>query len=185
MQITWPVDPGSNSDFTTDVSGSSFPALFPGHECYAVPNPPSNILSGSNATLQLKYISQFDTSNNQTFYACADITYARLSDFTTQIPCFNVSTENPSVVSSQIGSATGIATSTSGVSTSTVAQTTAKPLRHSRLSGGAIAGIVIASVIGGALILGVAYFLWRRMARRARHQKAVELRMDELTNPVK
>lgn len=146
-----------------------------------MPNPPSNIAAGSNATLQIQYTAQFDTSQNQTFYACADITYVPLNEFTTNIPCFNVSTEDPDVTSSKIGGPTGTATSTAGASTGTAAVGSG----DSGLSGGQIAGIVVGTVVGGALVFGALFFLWRRYRQRVRREKAVALRMNELTNPAK
>jgi hypothetical protein len=62
--------------------------------CYGIPDAPRSIVDGNNATVQLKYTSDFGTDKNQTFYACADITYVDSSRFTTQIPCFNVTSEN-------------------------------------------------------------------------------------------
>jgi hypothetical protein len=61
--------------------------------CYALPESPRAVTDGSNATIQLKYTSDFGTDRNQTFYACADITYVDSAAFTTQIPCFNVTSE--------------------------------------------------------------------------------------------
>jgi len=61
-----------------------------GHTCVPIADPPSSVKAGANATLQIKYISEFDKPENETFYACADITYVALSDFKDTIPCFNV-----------------------------------------------------------------------------------------------
>lgn len=138
-----------------------------------MPNPPSNIVSGSNATLQIQYVSTFDTS--QTFYACSDITYVPLSQFMTDIPCFNVSTEDPDITSSKIGGATTTSTGTS------TARATAVTSNASGLSGGAIAGIVVGTVVGASLVSGALFILWRRYRQRVRRQKAVEFRMNELT----
>jgi hypothetical protein len=176
-------DPTSNSDFSTVVPSKDFPELYPGHECYAVPNPPSTVVAASNATLQIQYTSSFDTSQNQTFYACADIVYVPLNQFTTNVPCFNVSIQDPEIISSKIVGATTSPTST-GISTASATGTTAASPSHSGLSGGAIAGIVVGAVVGGSLALGALFFLWRSR-KRARRQKAVEFRMNELTSPVK
>lgn len=144
-----------------------------------MPNPPSNIVSGSNATLQIQYVSTFDTSRNQTFYACSDITYVPLNQFTTDIPCFNVSVEDPDVTSSKIGGATTTSTGTS------TAQATAETSNNGGPPGGAIAGIVIGTVVGASLAFGALFILRRRFRQRARRQKTVQFRLNELTNPGK
>lgn len=41
----------------------------PGHECLSIANPPADVAVGSNATLQIKYTSEFDTGVNETYYA--------------------------------------------------------------------------------------------------------------------
>jgi hypothetical protein len=177
MESNLNLDPTSNSDFTTLVSSSDFPELEPGHECYAVPNAVSSVSSGTNATLQLSYISEGETDTNSTYYVCADIVYIPLSEFTTDIPCFNVSIDDPtSVTSSQIGGATATSTSTSTSS--------ASPGRSS-LSGGAIAGIVVGVVAGAALIAGAAFMLWRHYRQKALRERAIAVKMNELTNPVR
>ncbi|GAD97854.1 hypothetical protein ANI_1_2002014 [Paecilomyces variotii No. 5] len=181
LAVSYDNDPQSIDDFTTIVSSKDFPELYPGHECYAVPNPPSNITPGTNATLQIKYSSDFDTPQNQTFYACSDITYVPSSEFKVDIPCFNVSTEDPEVVSSQIAGPSTSATSTAGTTKATGG--TAKSDNNS-LSGGDIAGIVVGSVVGGCLILGILFFLWRLYRQRARREENIAIRMKELSSPV-
>ncbi|KAJ5917076.1 hypothetical protein N7504_001091 [Penicillium tannophilum] len=161
LAISYHSNPTSNSDFVTDVSGSNFPELYPGHECYSIPNAPSNTSSGDNATLQLKYQSTFDTDTNQTYYACADITYVALADFTTNVLCFNVSVATTT--------ATATATSTS----------TAK---SGGLSGGQIAGIVVGCVVGAALIAGGLFLLWGRHQRKVQRDKVVAVRMGDWGN---
>ncbi|KAJ5710368.1 hypothetical protein N7488_004524 [Penicillium malachiteum] len=161
LAISYHNDPTSNNDFVTDVSGSKFPDLEPGHECYSIPNPPSNITSGANATLQLKYQSTFDTDTNKTYYACADITYIPLSEFTTDVLCFNVS------VSDTSSTTTATATSSS---------------KSSGLSGGQIAGIVVGSVVGAALVLSGMFLLWSRHQRKVQRDKVVAVRMSDWHN---
>lgn len=137
-------------------------SLYPGHECYSVPNPPSNIASGSNATLQLSYQSTFDTDTNQTYYACADITYVPLKSFTTNVFCFNVSVTDTAQSSS---TATGSSSS-----------------KSPGLSGGQIAGIVVGSVVGAALIAGGLFLLWSRHRRKVQRDKVVAVRMGDWGN---
>lgn len=164
------LDPTSNYDFTTIVSSNNFPDIQPGHECYAVPNPPSNTTSGSNATLQLSYLSTFDTEKNQTFYACADITYIPLTSLTEHPLCFNVSvadTNSTNTTTSASNSSAGSSSSGSG------------------LSGGQIAGIVVGSVAGAALIAAALFLLWSRHQRRVQRDKFVAVRMSDWTKSQK
>ncbi|KAJ5322833.1 hypothetical protein N7452_011122 [Penicillium brevicompactum] len=175
LAISYNNDPTSNRDFTTLVSSSNFPDLDPGHECYAVPNPASNITSGSNATLQLSYLSTFDTDQNSTFYACADITYVPLASFTTNVLCFNVSesTTPTSTSSSSTSSATSGLSGSSGSSSS------------SGLSGGQIAGIVVGCVVGAALAAVAMFVLWTRYQRKVQRDKVVAVRMGDWGNKSK
>ena len=114
-------------------------------------NAPSTVKAGANATLQIKYIADFDTPNNQTFYACADIFFVELADMKEEIPCFNATTpesdkdddENPH------------------------GSTGSSKKHKSGLSGGAIAGIVVGAVAGVALIGLAAFVVYRRRSRRA------------------
>lgn len=147
----------------TDVSGSNFPDLYPNHECYSIPNLPSNITSGSNATLQLSYQSTFDTDTNETYYACADITYVPLKGFTTTVLCFNASVTDTSTQTSSTSSETSSSNS-------------------SGLSGGQIAGIVVGSVVGAALIAGGLSLLWSRHQRNVQRDKVVAVRMGDWGN---
>ncbi|CAG8111472.1 unnamed protein product [Penicillium salamii] len=169
LAISYNNDPTSNRDFTTLVSSSNFPDLDPGHECYAVPNPPSNISSGSNATLQLSYLSTFDTDKNSTFYACADISYVPLASFTTNVPCFNVS--EPTTSGSSNSSASSGSSRSSGSS--------------SGLSGGQIAGIVVGCVAGAALAAVALFVLWTRYQRKVQRDKVVAVRMGDWGNKPK
>ncbi|PWY67936.1 hypothetical protein BO70DRAFT_382883 [Aspergillus heteromorphus CBS 117.55] len=168
LAISYEDNPTSNADFTTVVSGKNFPDLEPGHECYSVPNPPSNITSGANATLQLKYVSDFDNDGNETYYACADISYVTLSSFTTDIPCFNVSEGDLTSSSSSSSSTSSSSGSSSGSS-------------GSSLSKGDIAGIVVGSVAGAALVGAGAFFVGRYWQKKAQRDHAVAMNM---MNPV-
>lgn len=155
------------------------PELNEGHQCYPIPNPAADVEAGANATLQIKYTSDFDTDLNETFYACADITYVATSQFNVQVPCFNATTDDFSLPeendddgdddnsSTSTGSAAGASSTASGA-------VTASSGSSSGLSGGAIAGIVV-GVVGGLLFLaGGFFFLWRRgqRNRRLRQQQA-------------
>lgn len=122
-----------------------------GHTCVTLPDAPSSVKAGGNATLQIKYIADFDKPENQTFYACSDITYVALSDFKTSIPCFNATEPTPP--------------KSSGSATPTPTPATNK---KSGLSGGAIAGIVIGSLAGVGLIAAAGLFIFRRKQQRLR-----------------
>ena len=129
-----------------------------------------------NATFQIKYTSDFDTDKNETYYACADVTYIAASKFTYQVPCFNVTSDEFTEVTTT--TATGsTATSTSKSDTAKDSGTTSG--KSSGLSGGAIAGIVVGSVAG--LGLGIALlFFYRRLLQKYRflRQKASARNVD-------
>ncbi|KAF2462020.1 hypothetical protein BDY21DRAFT_330284 [Lineolata rhizophorae] len=93
VSIAYQNDPSENSDFETLIT-TRIAELDPGHACYSVPDPPRDVIDGTNATIQLRYTSDFDTDTNETFYACADITYVSSARFDTEIPCFNVTSDN-------------------------------------------------------------------------------------------
>lgn len=131
-----------------------------GHVCVPLPDAPSSVSAGDNATLQIKYISAFDKPDNETFYACADITYIELADFDESIPCFNAT--RPAEDDDKDNHGTSSSSSSENDKGS------------SRLSGGAIAGIVIGSVAGVALIALAALMLYRR-----RSQKEATMRQQQ------
>ncbi|OQE34864.1 hypothetical protein PENCOP_c015G08961 [Penicillium coprophilum] len=158
-------NPTTNDDFEAFVDGSSLSDVEPGHECYSVPNPSSDVEAGMNATFQIKYTSDFDTDKNETYYACADVTYIPASKFTYQVPCFNVtSDEFTEVTTTAAAGSTATSKSDTTKNTETTGTTSEK---DSGLSGGAIAGIVIGSVAG--LAIGVALlFFYRRLLQKYR-----------------
>ncbi|KAF2843804.1 hypothetical protein M501DRAFT_921986, partial [Patellaria atrata CBS 101060] len=91
VAISYDNNPQSNDDFQTLIS-ERIGEIDPGHVCYSVPEPSRDIVeNGANATIQVRYTSDFGgEQNNETFYACSDITYVNPAQFTMQIPCFNV-----------------------------------------------------------------------------------------------
>ncbi|OAA71473.1 hypothetical protein ISF_02024 [Cordyceps fumosorosea ARSEF 2679] len=162
LAVSYVEDPKSNSDFNKLIDMETFKDIKLGHTCVTLPNAPSSVKSGTNATLQIKYIADFDKPENQTFYACADITYVELSDFKVSIPCFNATEPSP-----------GDSTSKGGSSSTPSASASASPSSgsgtgKSGLSGGAIAGIVIGSIAGVALIAAAALLIFRRKQQRLR-----------------
>ncbi|UNI18588.1 hypothetical protein JDV02_004846 [Purpureocillium takamizusanense] len=170
ISISYLQDPKSNGDFATLIDAKAMRELDKGHTCVPIVDPPSSVKAGSNATLQIKYISEFDKPENETFYACADITYVALSDFKDSIPCFNATI--PDTGKGSKSSPTASPKPSSGTPSSGGGS--------SGLSGGAIAGIVV-GVIAGVGLLGAAAIFWYR---RRQQQKRV-LRQQNSSRAVK
>ncbi|EEP75980.1 conserved hypothetical protein [Uncinocarpus reesii 1704] len=167
VSISYKDDPKLNDDFELLIEPKRIDSLEPGHECYPLPSPPRDIEEGANATLQLKYLSEFDSKETETFYACADIKFVAASKFTKQIPCFNVTSDD------------FVAPSPSSTSSSTPSKETSNSDSVSSkgsngLSGGGIAGVVVGIVAGLALI-GLGFFLARR------YQQKKRIRLHELS----
>ncbi|KAJ4248796.1 hypothetical protein NW762_012634 [Fusarium torreyae] len=179
ISISYSDNPTSNDDFETLIEEKSIADLNPGHSCVEVPDAPSKASAGDNATLQIIYKADWDAPHNQTFYACADITFVEASKFKFEIPCFNATepgdddkaagaTADPSPT------ATHRATS-SGSSEASDDDEDDKSSGSKKLSGGAIAGIVIGSVAGVVLIAGAALFLWRRKQQEERNSRIARM----------
>ncbi|KAJ9494291.1 hypothetical protein H2202_010215 [Exophiala xenobiotica] len=177
--LTMP-DPTSNEDFETVIAAMRIPELDEGHQCYPIPDPPVDVEAGANATLQIKYTSDFDTDKNETFYACADITYVSTSQFTYQVPCFNATVDDYNIT--EPGS-TSSGTAAGASATATTPSQSSGP-SSSHLSGGAIAGIVVGVVAGVTAFLAALFFCWRRTAhkKRLRQQSSIRaVKWDENT----
>ncbi|KND93682.1 hypothetical protein TOPH_01412 [Tolypocladium ophioglossoides CBS 100239] len=154
ISISYLPEPKANSDFLNLID--SLREVDRGHTCVPINDPPSSVKSGTNATIQIKYISEFDKPENETFYACADITYVEVSDFKEHIPCFNA-TEPPDKNKGNGSSSTP---------TPTAAPSDGKS--GGGLSGGAIAGIVIGCVAGLGLLVAAGVLIYRRRQQRLR-----------------
>lgn len=162
FRLNPPLDPTTNDDFEPFIDGSSLSDVNPGHECYSVPNPSIDVEEGMNATFQIKYTSDFDTDKNETYYACADVSYIAASKFTYQVPCFNVTSDEFIEVTTTAASGS---TATAKSDNTNGGDTTSQ--KGSGLSGGAIAGIVVGSVAG--LAIGIALlFFYRRLLQKYR-----------------
>jgi hypothetical protein len=149
-------DPKSNADFNTLISPELFKALARGHTCIPVSDAPPSVAAGANATLQIKYIADFDKPENQTFYACADVRFVALSDMKEGVPCFD-----------QTRPAADDDDDDKEDSSESPHGSSGKDKAKSGLSGGAIAGIVVGAVAGLALLGLAAFLVYRRKARRS------------------
>ncbi|PNS21013.1 hypothetical protein CAC42_3350 [Sphaceloma murrayae] len=169
--IAYNNDPRTMEDFQVVIDDARLTELDPGHSCFPVPDPPSGTVAGSNATLQIRYTSDFETDRNETFYACSDIRYVLTTDFNYQVPCFNASVDDfdvPAATATPSGGNAASATSSpTGAAVSAQTSTAAVSGGGSGVSGGAIAGIVVGAIAGVALIAG-ALFLWRRKQQKKR-----------------
>ncbi|KAH7008535.1 hypothetical protein EDB80DRAFT_892951 [Ilyonectria destructans] len=162
LSISYLSNPKRNSDFTVLIDSDEFESMNPGHTCVSVPDAVDSVSAGDKATLQIKYIADFDSSENQTFYACADVTYVELTNFDESVPCFNATTSDDDDSSSSSSSSTS---SSSSSSTSTASSDSSKS-SSGGLSKGAIAGIVVGSVGGVSLVALAALLIYRQKNKR-------------------
>ncbi|OAL24293.1 hypothetical protein AYO20_10720 [Fonsecaea nubica] len=167
VAISYKSDPTSNDDFEVVIPDTRIPELNEGHQCFPLPNPPADVEAQAPATLQIRYTSDFDTDLNETFYACADITYVPTSQFTYQVPCFNATTEDFEI-SDEPDSEESTSTGSAAGATATAEVPEATESSSSGLSGGAIAGIVVGVVVGVASALALFFVLWRRRQQKKR-----------------
>ncbi|KAL2678977.1 hypothetical protein Neosp_009731 [[Neocosmospora] mangrovei] len=181
ISISYSSDPSSNDDFETLIQAKSIADLNPGHTCVQLPDAPSSVSAGDNATLQIIYRADWDAPHNQTFYACADITYVSEANFNFEIPCFNATEpgdDDKAAGATASGSPTATHLSTKETSTSEASNddNEEKSSGGSKgLSGGAIAGIVVGSVVGALAILGAGLFLWRRKQQQERNERIARM----------
>lgn len=187
ISISYLENPTSSHNFTKFVEAPV--SLNPGHQCVRLPDPPSNIAPGTKATLQMKYEANWDAPHNQTFYACADITYVpRDKAREPTMPCFQAeepgeddedyrlrpSEKHPSGLSPGNASVASDALSSDAPSAAAANSTVAA---NSGLRSGAIAGIVVGCLAGVSLCGAGVLFLLRH---RAGKRRALRLaRMEE------
>ncbi|CAK7200103.1 hypothetical protein SEUCBS139899_002792 [Sporothrix eucalyptigena] len=179
--IAFTNDPTSQTEFQEQVV-NNVTEIVPGHQCYKIDPIPSSIKAGSNATIQLQYWAVYEGENNnqnETFFACADITFVDDDDFTGSVPCFNVTASEFDSEGSSTTTTAGSAATATTTSTSTAAgagQTTAASssdstssdsttTHKSGLSAGAKAGIAVGSIAGAAAIAALAIFMYARKRR--------------------
>lgn len=165
-------------DFQVVIDDARLTELDLGHSCFPVSDPPSGTTAGSNATLQIRYTSDFETDKNETFYACSDIRYVLPTDFKTQVPCFNASVDDfdiPAATATPSGSVAASASSSPTGVGSAASQTAAVVSDGSSgLSGGAIAGVVVGAIAGVAVIFGGLLLLWRRNQQQKRNAQMAQ-----------
>lgn len=143
-----------------------------------LPSPPRDIEENTNATLQLVYTSDANgTGPNETYYACSDIRYVPVSNFSAQIPCFNVSSDDFVVGNNTTTGKTGSVTLSTLPSTATTAPNSetsalAADGASSGLPGGAIAGIVVGVVLGLVVLAAAGFFIYRSRQRELRAREA-------------
>ncbi|KAJ4288233.1 hypothetical protein N0V88_007422 [Collariella sp. IMI 366227] len=168
ISISFNNNPQSQSDFTPLVT-SPIPELNPGHTCLSLPQ---FTVTGTNATIQLVYTADFDRPENQTFYACADITFVVADTFNpATVPCFNATDDvNDVPAPTATGLPTGTALPGHGESGPPLTQpgTDDGEDKKGGLSKGGIAGVVVGCVVGVAVVLGLGLLWYRERARKER-----------------
>lgn len=163
-------DPDEESEFTEQVV-SNITEIVPGHQCYKIASIPDTVKAGTNATIQLAYWSTYEDENNgknETFYACADITFVEDADFDLSVPCFNVTASEFDSGSSTTSGSSPSATSTSQSDSSSSSSSSSS----SGISTGAKAGIAVGTIVGslGIVALFAFFFLRRRRSEPAAHE---------------
>ncbi|TGJ88490.1 hypothetical protein E0Z10_g374 [Xylaria hypoxylon] len=157
FSIAYTNSPTVQSQFTQQVA--SVAGVESGHQCYKVDDIPNTVAAGSNATIQLEYWSNIDNElggRNQTFFACADITFVEAADFSTQVPCFNVTSSDFNLPESS-------STATADTPDNTGAASDSSSNSNGKLTSGTIAGIAVGVVVASLLVIGVvAFVVFRR-----------------------
>ncbi|PWN44763.1 hypothetical protein IE81DRAFT_364747 [Ceraceosorus guamensis] len=160
MSISYDNNPTSLSQFETFYTPNEVD-LDLGHTCVWAPDPPANVTAGTNATFSLMYVANaVNEAPAQVFYACTDVTFVEPAAFAATgiaVPCFNATREAPA----------GDTVTTESGTTLTNPHVDSSAQGSGGLTGGQIAGAVVGSVAGAALLLGLAFALFKR-----RHAKA-------------
>lgn len=182
----------SNDDFDTLIDAEHFHEIDPGHTCVPVEDAPSSVNAGDLATLQVKYIAEFDTPNNQTFYACADIVFVELSNFDIKVPCFNATEpedddgagpdwdfhDDDDEKDDDEEDKEEASASPSADPSNDDDDGEKSGGGNGGLSGGAIAGIVV-GVVAGLALIGAGLFFYRR-----KQQKSQKVRQQNTSRGV-
>ncbi|KAI3321678.1 hypothetical protein HD806DRAFT_545876 [Xylariaceae sp. AK1471] len=172
FSIAYEDNPTSQSQFTQQVV-ADIPAIEHGHQCYKVANIPDTVTAGSNATIQLEYWSSMGNElggRNQSFFACADITFVEATDFTIQVPCFNVTVSDFNSPESTSTATADQPSDTSAVDTSATSNSSSSS--SGGLSTGATAGIAVGVIAASLIVIGgVAFIVFRRRSTQATYQE--------------
>ncbi|KAJ4333361.1 hypothetical protein N0V87_007652 [Didymella glomerata] len=174
-------NPTTQADFDDQVV-NNITDVDPGHQCYSIDRL-EGITAGTNATIQLEYWSEFEgenNGNNQSFFACADITFVETINFSIKVPCFNVTSDN---FNTPTPGSSGSSPSNTDLSASSTPEQASGG--GGGLSTGAKAGIAVGAIVGGLAVLGAgAFFLWRRgKSTGLKNKDAYELRAKNLGSP--
>jgi hypothetical protein len=166
-------DPQNQSDFSYSLTTVPISEIDPGHTCFSIADPPPSTPEGTNATIQIKYTADFDRPENQTFYACADITYVAAANFNSaDILCFNATDDEDVPAPTATGTPTNLpGHGAAGPPLDTPesdAQSGSESAGAGGLSKGGIAGAVVGSVLGVALIAGLAFLFYRERQKKMR-----------------
>ncbi|KAH7132271.1 hypothetical protein B0J11DRAFT_521304 [Dendryphion nanum] len=183
FRISYAENPTRQAEFSS-ITNENATDIDPGHQCYKL-NQIEGKTAGQNATIQMEYWAEYEgenNGNNQSFFACADITFVESKDFTTQIPCFNVTTDNfnePTPTGTKpTSSATNLGSSSSNSASSIPAPSSGG------LSTGAKAGIAVGAIVGGLAIIGaIAFFIFRHGKQTGlQNRNSYELRAAKLND---
>lgn len=167
-----PSEPSNSSDFEVIIPQSRIPNLEFSHVCLNLPDLPSLASDGQNATLQIRYTAEYidpdhhhkrHAASNETFYVCADVTLVESEVFDFEIPCFNVTADYED--EEEHGHSHGDDDEGHEHDDDDESEDGGHGHSHDGLSGEVIAGIVIGSVVGAALIALVAWYLIRKDRR--------------------
>ncbi|RFU27261.1 hypothetical protein B7463_g9081, partial [Scytalidium lignicola] len=180
--IAYNNNPTTQSVFEQQIV-SNVTEVDPGHQCYKIGGIPDTVTAGTNATIQLEYSAKYATENNgrnETFYACADITFVNDADFTLQVPCFNVTASDfvaGVATTSSVPAATAQPTSpaaTAGTASDNNSQASSSSSGGGGLSAGAKAGIAVGTILGSFAIVGaLAFALLRKRKSTTSDQEAM------------
>ncbi|RYO96149.1 hypothetical protein DL766_001928 [Monosporascus sp. MC13-8B] len=173
FSIAYDNNPTAQSDFTQQVV-DNVTAIEPGHQCYKVADIPNTVEPGTNATIQLEYWSSMGDElggRNQSFYACADITFVETKDFDVQVPCFNVKASefNLPKDDEDKDSASAEPSATGEVNAESSGDFA------SGLTSGAKAGIAVGVIVASLAIVGAVAFavLRKRKSAPVDHERAI------------
>ncbi|ODV89893.1 hypothetical protein CANCADRAFT_97124 [Tortispora caseinolytica NRRL Y-17796] len=165
VRIAYSDDPTNIADF--DPVRGNISEIGEGHLCVQMPDQTSSIQVGDPATLQIEYRS-LEGSENETFYACADITFVSLETWIASNDgtnmCFNATedefsfgtqTYSLTALPTESGDAgTGPDTTTTTQATSTTSEdssTTVPASSGSRSAGNTIAVPSFVGLVGAAV----------------------------------